>query len=683
MPNSTPLSRSRRTTAMLACILVIAVGAAYARTLAVPFHFDDFEAILHNATIRHLWPLTDVLAPPHHLGSTVGGRPLLNLTFALNYAISGEAVWSYHAVNLLIHAINALLLFDICRRTFVMASARPSANSTTAARRPTSAPSHIAKANLAGFAIAAVWALHPLQTEAVTYISQRAESLASLFYLLTISTFLRSTRAWPAARGSDGEWLQEDDLRRNSTATTLWLAASAVACLLGVTAKEIVATAPVIVLLFDRTFLSRSFGAAWRAHRWYYGALASSWLIVGALVISTQNRGGTAGFGTGVSVWLYLLTQCQAIAHYLRLALWPKGLIFDYGTSHVSGVAEVWPFGLFLIALLGTSTALFVRSEREAAKRAFGFLGLAFFILLAPSSSIVPVSSQTVAEHRMYLPLAAVVALVGMVTCRWLGRGGVLLLVLVGSAEGLACFARNEVYRSDLALWSDTVAHAPQNARAHNNFGDALVSRRRFADALPHYETAVRLEPDYVDAQSNLAHALVMLGRATEAVPHAEMAVRSRPDSPEVWTNYGLALAHTDQLPNAIAAFEKALQLSPTAVDARYDLGNVYYQLREYSTAIAQYKQALQVQPARHDARFNMAYSLLRLNRAEDALTEFQTLLQQNPNDAGAHIEVGNILRYYGRYGEAAAHLETALRLEPDNPTAREMLAQIKAQARR
>lgn len=678
MPNRTPLSVSRRMTAMLACVLVITVGAAYARTLAVPFHFDDFEAILHNATIRHLWPLTDVLAPPHHLGSTVGGRPLLNLTFALNYAISGEAPWSYHAINLLIHTANTLLLFGICRRTLVIASAWRSPCASPVVPLATPASANTAPASLAGFAIASLWALHPLQTEAVTYISQRAESLASSFYLLTVYAFLRSAPVHVADNDS-----REIERRRHSTATSLWLGVSAIACLLGVTTKEIVATAPIIVLLFDRTFLCGSFWSAWRARRPYYVALASSWIVVAALVISTQNRGGTAGFGTGVSVWAYLLTQSQAIAHYLRLTLWPKGLVFDYGTAHVSEVLEVWPYGLLVIALLGTSIALFVRSDREPAKRGIGFLGLAFFILLAPSSSIVPVSSQTVAEHRMYLPLAAVAALVGVAAWRWLGRRSVPLLVFLAFAEGLACFARNEVYRSDLTLWSDTVAHAPQNARAHNNLGDALVTRRRFAEALPHYQTAVQLEPDYVDAQSNLAHVLVMLGRATEAVPHAEMAVRTHPDAPEVWTNYGLALAHTDRLRDAIAAFERALQLSPTAVDARYDLGNVYYQLREYTTAIAQYEQALQVQPGRHDARFNLAYALLRLNRPEDALAQFETLLQQDPNDAGAHIEVGNILAHFGRIADATAHFQAALQLQPDNATARELLAQIKAQAPR
>lgn len=162
-------------------LLVVAVFAAYDHTLSAPFVYDDGPALLDNLTIRRLWPLTDVVLPQAEGGLTVSGRPVLNLSFALNYAISGHAVWSYHAANILIHAASALLLFGLVRRTLAKWETAP-----VAGERSPSAP-----AQPIAVAIAALRALHPLQTQAVTYTVQRAESLLGFFYLLTLYAFAR------------------------------------------------------------------------------------------------------------------------------------------------------------------------------------------------------------------------------------------------------------------------------------------------------------------------------------------------------------------------------------------------------------------------------------------------------------------------------------------------------------
>jgi Flp pilus assembly protein TadD len=657
-----------RFTALAALVLGCGLLLAYARTFAAPFVFDDIEAIARNPTIRHLWPLSHVFAPPHELGSTVGGRPLLNLTFALNFAISGQDVWSYHAANLAIHLGGALLLFGILRRAFQLGCVASSADGR--------------RLDVLALAIAAVWALHPLQTEAVTYLSQRAESLASLFYLATLYAFQRAVMP-------QGRFVAEDrtstdapaPLRTTAADTpasgqalraTGWLAISAVACLAGVATKEIVATAPLIVLLFDRAFVSTTFRSALRQRWGYYAALALSWGLVTALVISTQNRGGTAGLGSGVSVTAYLLTQARAIVLYLRLAFWPHALVFDYGTELAQGLGEVWPQVALLIGLLLASVMLLVRRPRA------GLAAAGFFILLAPSSSVVPVASQTIAEHRMYLPLAMVVALVAVTLEKWTGRvAAVLVLVCALVCTGLT-WQRNERHRDDIALWSDTVAKKPQNARAQNNLGDALAAAGRIAEALPHYEAAVAIEPGYTDAHSNLGHILALLGRTEEAVRHAALAATAAPTSIDVLTNYGFALTRAGKLEESVVVFQRALRLSPTALDPRYDLGNSYYQLGRYEEAIAEYQKVLSQKPDRHDARFNLAYALLQLNQPKEALRQFEWLLRQSPNDERTHVEVANLLAHFGRTDEAIAHLETALRLKPEYDVAQRQLEQLR-----
>ena len=303
-----PRRRPDGTVLALGCALFAVTIAAYCRTFGVPFIFDDLPSIVDNPSIRHL---RTAFLPPGD--STVGGRPVLNASLAVNYAVSGLAVWSYHALNVAIHALAGLVLFGIVRRTL-------------AARMDGSA-------TLVGFCAALVWALHPLLTESVTYVIQRGESLMGLFLLLTLYCLIRGA----ASAGRAAKY---------------WYGLSVATCLLGMGTKEVMVSAPLVALLYDRTFLSGSYREAWRRRRWVYAGLAATWLILPFLVISTHGRNGSAGYGQGVTPVAYALTQFPAIVHYLRLSFWPFPLIFDYGSAwrrrlHGSlSAAFSWPSSL-------------------------------------------------------------------------------------------------------------------------------------------------------------------------------------------------------------------------------------------------------------------------------------------------------------------------------------------------
>ena len=239
-----------------ALVIVLATLAVYANSWAVPFTFDDQAAIVHNASIRHLGDLGAVLSPPGS-GLTVDGRPVLNLSLAVNYAISGTQSWSYHALNIVIHAFAALTLFGIVRRTLLRAR-EPGAAGASGTRFDAM------EANALAFAVALLWAVHPLQTESVTYVIQRAESLMGLFYLLTLYGFVRGVDAATTGTSSG------------------WFGLSCLACLFGMGTKEVMVSAPLIVLLFDRTFVSAGLRAA-LSRRWrYYVTLA---LTTGVLLV--------------------------------------------------------------------------------------------------------------------------------------------------------------------------------------------------------------------------------------------------------------------------------------------------------------------------------------------------------------------------------------------------------------
>ena len=431
----------------LACAAILTAGiGAWSNSFNGPFIFDDLCAIQTNPTLRH-FPSWDSFRPPQV--NSISRRPVVNLTLAMNYAISGPGVQGFHAGNLLIHLLAALLLFGIVRRTL---SAEP-------------------RTIAVSFAVALIWAVHPLLTESVTYLTERTESLMGLLYLLTLYCAIRGV-------SSGHPWR--------------WYAAAIAACALGMGAKEVMVTAPIVVLLYDRCFLSGSFREALRRRLPFYFGLAATWAILGALMIAYPWGGATgAGFGiAAVGPWEYARTQPGVILHYLRLSFWPSSLCLDYAWPIATSARRILPAAAVIAALLaGTLWAL-----RRAP--ALGFLGAWFFLILAPTSSFMPIFDAAV-ERRMYLPLAAIVTAcvlaaygIGNQLVRRVAEsagtrkllGSVLAaLVLLPLAAALGCrtFERNALYRDPISIWQDTVNKRPGNARALNNLGCAYISAGR------------------------------------------------------------------------------------------------------------------------------------------------------------------------------------------------------------
>jgi tetratricopeptide (TPR) repeat protein len=591
---------------VVAVLLMIAGVGAYHNTWSVPLMFDDKPAILSNPTIRQLGT---ALFPPAD-GSSVTGRPVVNLSFALNHGLSGESVWSYHALNLLIHVSAGLALFGIMRRTLM---------------RPVFSERVRTAALPLAWTVAMLWLVHPLQTESVTAIVQRTESLAGLFFLLTLYGFVRC--------------------RHSSTSARWWAMGSLATCLLGMATKEIMVTAPLLVLLYDRTFWAGSFRQAWQVHWRYYLGLGCTWLLLGWLVFSAGGtRGTAAGLGLGVTPWTYVLTQCRALLLYLKLAFWPHPLVFDYGTEVIRDPNAVWVQGVALLLLAGaTLTALWRRPP-------LGFLGAWFFVILAPSSSVMPLVSQTIAEHRMYLPLAAVIALVVMAAYTLLGRAALGAALVVGLGLVLLTVERNLDYRSELALWTDTVAKVPDNARARINLAEMLIEAGRPAAALEHAAAAVRLRPNYAEAQTNLGIALAQLGRPADALGPCRRAVELRPDYARGRSNFGSVLAALGRWSEAIEQFEAALQLAPPTGDAipiRGNLAKALLQTGRLSEAIAQFTTVLETAPGAVEMHYNLAVALGLSGRFEESVAQFEAVLRLQPGHARARgaLEAAHAVR--------------------------------------
>ena len=568
-------------------LLAIAAGWSYATSITGEFVYDDLAAIVGNETIRRLsWA---AFVPPP--GVTTSGRPLVNVSFALNYALGGEAVVGYHVLNLLIHVAAGLALFGLIRRTLALSALR--------GRFGAAAPA-------LALSVALLWTLHPLQTESVTYVVQRVESMMGLCYFLTLYCFVRTQTAG---------------------APRLGLGLSVVSCVAGMACKEVMVSAPILVLLLDRGLVAGSFQAAWRTRSRYYGCLAATWVVLLALVYSTGwNRGGTVGLGVQTGWWEYGLTQFRAITQYLLLSVWPYALTFDYGTFWESSLIAIVPYLLLVGTLLGVAGVALWRSP------ALGFLAAGFFGPLAPTS-LMPGTTQMIVEHRMYLSLAPVMVVLVLAGYKLLGRGVLLVCLVAATALGVLTWQRNQDYVTALRLWRDTVQKVPANSRAHCNLAIASVAAGRLEEAMGHYALSLRLEPNSANTRYNYGLALAKLGRLDEAAAEYEVALRLSPDLPEAYCNYGVVLLASGRRAEALRQFQRARELRPQDPDVLGNIGNVLAQEGRLSEALPYFEAALALRSDDADTHFNYANALLTLGRRPDAIRHYRWAIRLRPDD--------------------------------------------------
>jgi tetratricopeptide (TPR) repeat protein len=591
-----------------ALAVALAATAAYRNSFRVPFLFDDPPSIVQNLTVKSLRPIWEVLSPPGG-GFTVSGRPVINLSIAVNRALHDERVWGYHAFNLGVHILAALTLLGIVRRTLLL---------------PALAGRFARHAPALALAVALIWAVHPLQTNAVTYIVQRAESIMGLLLLLTLYCVIRgATSRRPAA----------------------WYGAAVVACGLGMASKEVMVAAPLVVAVYDRTFLAGSFGRALRRRWVVYLLLAGTWGILAALV---TGRGATAGFGYGIGPWDYARTQFGVILHYLRLSLWPVGLCLDYGWPIADSPGEILP-GAIVIGLVLAATAWALWR-----KPAWGFLGAWFFLILAPTSSVVPIRDAAF-EHRMYLPLAAIVAAgVFAVYLGWRRLVAALrkhetvgelalwaapgLLIGVVATLGYRTVMRNRDFASEVAIWEDTIRKAPRNARAHHNLGLALRKAGDPAAAVKQYSEALRLNAEGADAYNNRGVALGQLGRFDEAVRDYSRAIDLGLRDAPIYSNRGNAYEHLRLYRKAVQDHTEAIRLNPSYYPAYCNRGNAWAAQKRYRIAIKDYDEALRRCPGYAVAYLNRGIARYHLGEYRKAIEDYTRAIECDPDSAAAYV---------------------------------------------
>jgi len=571
-------------------------------------------------------------------GRTVDARPLLNLSFAIDYARGESDPAVYRQTNFLIHAVNALLLaalaLQLLARSTLPRTLRHGAGATTLA-----------------IAVALIWLVHPIHTSAVAYVVQRAESLAAAAILLSLNLFVLG-------------------MTRGRTAP---LIAAGVVAVLGVLVKEIAATIPLLAIVIDYAFLRPHANRRLRAT--VYPALFACWPVVLAVMLLTGGREGSAGLAAesldGVTPLTYLLDQGGNILWYLRLLVWPDPLVLDYGYSLTPlTTLNLLAFAAVVLAFLLT-LGLYFRFPRAMSPP------LLAAILLGPTSSFIPIVTQPIAEHRMYLAAAALIAwaLVGVawIVCHaprraqpWTGRIAIAAGLAAAVALGATTWRRSHDYRSAERMWTTVRQAAPDNPRAWISLGEIRWEQGRYTEAAPLFQRAIELRPHSWGGYANLANTCLEMHQPGRALAIAETGLRET-DGGQTQLNRhkAHALMALNRFPEAAETFQRFLQPDfAMAEDWHAYVATLRRmdRLDDAERALAQLQDFAINHPGTH---VEMAAVARRRGNPAVAARRLAPVLQSLPGYAPARRERGALLAQAGRLNAALRDLNAAVQLDP------------------
>lgn len=627
-------------------LIVVVVAATYSNSLNNAFIFDDHSSIVTNPNIRQLWPLSVSLNAPPETGAS--GRPVTAFSLALNYAIGGLNPAGYHLFNIAAHAAAALVLYGLVRRTLEM---------------PTVSAALRSHATALAAAAALIWAVHPLHTSALNHVVYRNEILMGLFYLLTLYCVARGMQS-----GGGG-----------------WFIAGWAACALGMGSKEAMVSAPLAVMIYEYAFGMRQLLV--RRRGWVWLGFFATWGVLIASIVS-GDRGETVGIGGRITMLDYALTQLGVVTHYLRLAVYPYPLVIDYHDWPIArSPGEVAAAGLFIALLLIATLVMLIRRPAAA------FPALLFFMVLAPTSSIIPLGGAIVGEHRMYLPLAAVVVYVvlgvAVAMCgrtssqsrsdshtdsfaaRLLGVSAPVVLVLA-----IVTFQRNTVFRSEDAFYRDVISKRPQNARAQYNLGSALAEQQRFEEAIAPIRTAWQLDPTRGSVLDALVETLSAAGRTAEATEALIDGAARMPHRADLQLAAARALTRLRRDAEAASFYRGYLAIHPEDTAVWVELGQLLLRLSRLDESAHCFEKVLQAQPRNWIAMGNLGSIAAQQSRADEALRWFDSALEIQPGNPELLYGRVGALSVAGRWPDAVRSLEELIRLKP-SPVYMSQLASV------
>jgi len=599
-------------------VLALSVSAVYSRILDSPFLFDDSSFIdRREFRAESLGEVLDALFTPRV------ERPLGYFFFAVNYWMGGQDPFSYHLVNIGIHAVNAWLVYLLAGWTLAEWRKRGMGGSRETA-----------------FFIALLWALNPIQTMAVTYMIQRLASLAALFALVSLTCYVkgRRTPGWESG---------------------FWYAMAIASGLAGLGVKQNVAVLPLLVLAHEILVLQPTLREGFRRTQlWIAGgvvALAAIGIVyLGDAPLERIRRGyRERDFGPGER----MLTECRVMVYYGGLTLWPapERLNLDYDWAPSRGVLQPPTTALALLGIVGV-LALAAWQAGRLPRLAYGVAW--YFLNLLIESTIYPL--DLVFEHRVYLSsisiVSATVLLVGSLSG---GRGGgwPARIALTGIAAwwGAWTVARNEVWRVPVKLFQDTVRKSPGKARAHANLGAALQERGDLDASIGAYTRSLELDPDQPRVWNNRGMAKREKGDFKGAIEDYDISLSRNPLQPDVFNNRGDAKGELGDHEGALADYQKSIDLNPLRSETYSNRGKLLTRRGDRDGALRDYRRAIELDPRNAAAYNNRGVLWFQSGRLEEALFDLNRAIALKPDYSDAYFNRGTVR---GRMGDMPGALE-------------------------
>ncbi len=620
----------KRRTLVAAIVLSVLVLMAYADFFDTPFIYDDVNNIVANAHIRMTALDSDHITAVFN--SPSANRPVANLTMALNYYFHRYDVFGYHLVNLLVHLSTGLLMFLAGRLTLRLCGREDI---------------------LAPFLAAALWLVNPVHTQSVTYTVQRMNSLAAMFFMLALCCYILARLNGRAGRGR---------ARR-----LLLYGACLAAAVLGLGAKEIAVTLPVVLFLYEWYFFQNLDRAWLKKQLPWIGLLMAAILLLAGLYLGTDPMGKIlkAYEKQNFTPGQRLLTEPAVVVYYLSLLFFPHPgrltLIYDFPvfSSILSPPAAL----LAVLALAALAIAGLRLAEKQ---RLLSFAIFWFLINLLLESSFYGLT--LVFEHRTYLPsifpfIALTALLINPSRTRRTAPVAILLGLVVLAA--VWTYQRNAVWGDVTRFWQDNVAKTPQVPEVHNNLGQALLKADRNRKAAACFMTAVKLDPGMEAARVNLGVALDRLGKPDLSMEQYRTVLAMNPGNIDAGFNLAMQLKKQGEVGAAISRLKKIAVLEPDNTGIMLNLGIALMELWQSEQALAWFQKAASLDTGDTRILNNMGIVLHRLGKTDKAWDVLQRGLALEPDNPRLHNSIGLILVDRGQYQQAGRHFRQALAADP------------------
>jgi len=623
-------------------IIAILIVVSYMGILRAPFIFDDMHVIVQNPYITSLKYLPGYMFRTHESAQMIehaGWRPVWYASFIINYMIGGlDPLW-YHVFNLIIHLANSVLIYFITLFVLKGRSERPW---------------------LGAFLAGAVFAAHPLHTESVSYIVGRSALLSAMFCLFSFYMYLlyRERRSTP------------------------FIIAACVSFLLAGMSKENAVCLPLIVVAYDYMTQGKA-GRPVKAFALLF-VLCALYMAARFYVIHVD----VAQSATPRGFFEHWVTEAYIVPLYIMKALVPTGLNIDPDIRQIMHVTDP----RLVISLLFLAAVFYGLYRLYRKERLAGFLGFWFFLAISPET-VMPIT-DFMAEHRTYLPLAGPAVLFGLWMERLISRSpsiigrpgltrmglpiAVSLIIILFAAETAA---RNRVYSSDVALWTDTVEKSPHKARPANALGFAYLHAGKPDEAKRYVAKAIEYEPNRPNWYFNMGIILKEQGKFAEALPYIKRTVELVPDDYVFQVGLGVTYVNLGQDEKAAECFRKAIQIQPDYPDARYNLGTYYINKGDYAAAVGQFKKAVELEPHNYRSHTNLGNAYFGMGKDGLARDELLEALKYNPDQPKIHINLANVLLRLGDKKGALTHyrlyLDNAPKDSPDTDEIRKTIGRL------